>query len=180
DGLDPWIVSGLPLVTNEQTLIEDGIEVGDLVRVTARIRPDGTWLAVRIDLLETEIGESCVTVTAVITQIINDQITLSDGTVITLSDALNVTGDLQVGSVVAIIACVNEDGTISITEIIVIYNPILPTPTPVPGATPPPPSGDGNVTICHKPGSPAQQTKTVPQSALGGHLGHGDTLGPCQ
>ena len=181
DGIDPWIVSGLPLVTNEQTLIEDGIEVGDLVRVTARIRPDGTWLVVRLDLLETEIGESCVTVTAVITQIINDQITLSDGTVITLSDALNVTGDLQVGSVVAIIACVNEDGTISITEIIVIYNPILPTPTPVPGATPPPPpSGDGNVTICHKPGTPAQQTKTVPQSALGGHLGHGDTLGPCQ
>lgn len=182
DGLDPWIVSGLPLVTNEQTLIEDGIEAGDLVRVTARIRPDGTWLAVRIDLLQTEIGDSCVTVTAVITQIINDQITLSDGTVITLSNALNVTGDLQVGSVVAIIACVNEDSTISITEIIVVYNPTPPTPTPVPGATPPPPppSGDGNVTICHKPGTPAQQTKTVPQSALGGHLGHGDTLGPCQ
>lgn len=181
DGRDPWIVSGLPLVTDAQTLIEDGIEMGDLVRVTARIRPDGTWLAVRIDLLEVEIGASCVTITAVVSQIINDQLTLSDGTVITLTEALNVTGDLQVGSVVAIIACVNEDGTITIIEIIVIYNPVLPpTSTPVPGAPPPPPSGDGNVTICHKPGSPAQQTKTVPQSALGGHLGHGDTLGPCQ
>ncbi|MCA9872462.1 MAG: FecR domain-containing protein [Anaerolineales bacterium] len=183
DGMDPWVVSGLPLVTNEQTLIDEGINIGDLVRVTARIRPDGTWLAVRIYLLDTEVGESCVTVTAVVTQIINNQITLSDGTVITLTDALNVTGDLQVGSVVAIIACVNEDGTITITEIIVIYNPVLPpTPTPpAPGPTPPPPppSGNGNVTICHKPGSPAQQTKTVPQSALGGHLGHGDTLGPC-
>jgi len=181
DGRDPWIVSGLPLVTNEQTLIDEGIDIGDLVRVTARIRPDGTWLAVRIDLLETEVGESCVTITAVITQIINNQVTLSDGTVITLTDALNVTGNLQVGSVVAIIACVNEDGTITITEIIVIYNPLPPTPTPVPGTNPPPPppSGNENVTICHKPGTPAQQTKTVPQSALGGHLGHGDTLGPC-
>ena len=180
DSVDPWIVSGLPLVTNEQTLIEAGIAVGDLVRVTARIRPDGTWLALRIDLLAGEIGESCVTVTAVVTQIINNQITLSDGSVITLTDALNVTGDLQVGSVVAIIACVNEDGTITINEIIVIYNPVLPpNPTPVPGPPPPPPGGDGNVTICHKPGTPAQQTKTVPQSALGGHLGHGDTLGPC-
>lgn len=35
------------------------------------------------------------------------------------------------------------------------------------------------VTICHKPGTPAQMTKSVPQRALGGHLGHGDYLGPC-
>jgi LPXTG-site transpeptidase (sortase) family protein len=35
------------------------------------------------------------------------------------------------------------------------------------------------VTICHKPGTPAQMTKSVPSSALGGHLGHGDYLGAC-
>ena len=37
----------------------------------------------------------------------------------------------------------------------------------------------GKVTICHKPGTPAEKTMTVPQSALKGHLGCGDTLGPC-
>ncbi|NJD07228.1 MAG: hypothetical protein FIA97_12145 [Methylococcaceae bacterium] len=35
------------------------------------------------------------------------------------------------------------------------------------------------VTICHKPGTPAEKTKVIPTSALRGHLGHGDSLGPC-
>jgi hypothetical protein len=68
-----------------------------------------------------------------------------------------------------------------------------PPPPPGPTATPvPPPPGGGNggngggngngggqVTICHKPGTPAQRTMTVPQSALQAHLNHGDTLGAC-
>ena len=36
------------------------------------------------------------------------------------------------------------------------------------------------VTICHKPGTPAEQTKQVPQSAVSGHLGHGDFIGTCE
>ncbi|MGH7597876.1 MAG: TolB family protein [bacterium] len=36
------------------------------------------------------------------------------------------------------------------------------------------------VTICHKPGTPAQKTLVIPIQALKGHLGHGDTIGPCQ
>lgn len=38
---------------------------------------------------------------------------------------------------------------------------------------------DGNVAICHNPGTPAKQTMTLPNSALAGHLGHGDTMGAC-
>lgn len=37
----------------------------------------------------------------------------------------------------------------------------------------------GCVTICHKPGTPAEQTKCVPPGAVAGHLGHGDYLGAC-
>ncbi len=37
----------------------------------------------------------------------------------------------------------------------------------------------GNVTICHRPGTPAEKTLVLPPSAIPGHLGHGDTLGPC-
>jgi hypothetical protein len=36
------------------------------------------------------------------------------------------------------------------------------------------------VTICHKPGTPAEKTMEVPRSAVDGHLGHGDHLGPCE
>jgi hypothetical protein len=35
------------------------------------------------------------------------------------------------------------------------------------------------VTVCHKPGTPAEQTMTLPNAAVAGHLGHGDTLGAC-
>ena len=37
----------------------------------------------------------------------------------------------------------------------------------------------GQVTICHKPGTPAEQTKEVDAPAVRAHLAHGDTLGPC-
>ena len=36
-----------------------------------------------------------------------------------------------------------------------------------------------NVVICHMPGTPFEQTMTIPPSALGGHFGHGDTMGAC-
>jgi hypothetical protein len=35
------------------------------------------------------------------------------------------------------------------------------------------------VTICHRPGTSKEQTKTIRSRALDRHLGHGDTLGPC-
>lgn len=176
EAIDPWVVSGLPIVTNDKTRLDEDIVVGDLVRVTARIRADGTWLATRIDRLSGEIGEGCVTVTAVITSIGSGTLTLSNGTSLNL-DEVDVAGDFKVGSVVMIIACVAEDGSIQIEQIIVLYTP-ADDPTPQP--TPPPDNGSsGSVTICHKPGTPAQKTMTLPQSALNGHLGHGDTMGPC-
>ena len=36
-----------------------------------------------------------------------------------------------------------------------------------------------DITICHKPGTPAEMTMAIPQPALSGHLGHGDTMGAC-
>ena len=35
------------------------------------------------------------------------------------------------------------------------------------------------VTICHKPGTPAQQELVVDDNAVPAHLRHGDFLGPC-
>ena len=63
-------------------------------------------------------------------------------------------------------------------SIIVIYQLEPPLILP-PVVVPVPPPEEGEETICHKPGTPAEKTMRVPRSALGGHLGHGDTLGPC-
>ncbi|MBX3058463.1 MAG: FecR domain-containing protein [Anaerolineae bacterium] len=175
DSIDPWVVNGLPLVTDDDTIIEDGIVVGDLVRVVAWIRTDGTWLATQIDLLDDGDEQGCVAITAVITAINGNQVILANGQTILLDAGIIIDGELTVGSVVVIVACVQADGTIVIVSITIIYTPPPPAPPP-PG---PPPGPGGNVTICHKPGTPAEKTMTLPQSALGGHLGHGDTMGPC-
>ena len=51
----------------------------------------------------------------------------------------------------------------------------------VAGAGADPPGGPHTpVTICHKPGTPAEMTLVVDDDAVPGHLGHGDTLGPCE
>ncbi len=42
-----------------------------------------------------------------------------------------------------------------------------------------PPDGHTLVTICHQPGTPAQKTMQIPQTAVPGHLGHGDVRGGC-
>jgi len=36
------------------------------------------------------------------------------------------------------------------------------------------------VTICHKPGTPAAHILIISESALSGHLGHGDSIGSCE
>src|SRR5262245_27657288 len=41
-------------------------------------------------------------------------------------------------------------------------------------------NGHTPVTICHKPGTPAEQTITVDDDAVPAHMDHGDYLGSCQ
>ena len=49
ESTDPWKVAGVTLETNESTRIEEGLQVGDLVRVRGIILEDGTWLANSIE-----------------------------------------------------------------------------------------------------------------------------------
>lgn len=43
-----------------------------------------------------------------------------------------------------------------------------------------PEEGPVEVTLCHKPGTGAEKTISVPAPAVPGHLGHGDYLGECE
>jgi hypothetical protein len=50
----------------------------------------------------------------------------------------------------------------------------------VPPADEPDVDAQGKVTICHKPGTPAERTLEVAASAVAAHLAHGDYLGACE
>jgi hypothetical protein len=41
-------------------------------------------------------------------------------------------------------------------------------------------AGQEKVTVCHKPGTPAEATLEIAAPALNAHLGHGDYQGPCK
>lgn len=64
-----------------------------------------------------------------------------------------------------------------ITALLILTMLLAPSGVALAEEVPPPPE---LVTICHKPGTPAQQTLTVPAEAVPGHLAHGDTLGECE
>jgi len=185
---DPWVVSGFPLVVDDETVVEDGIEVGDLVTVKAWILPDGTWLAKEIRRVDVEPGLGCFSVSAVVVSVSSDQIVLDNWPAVDLDldGGVEIEGEVDVDCVILILVCVDADGRANIVAIIVIYQPspvIVPPPSPPSPPPPPPPPEDtgGKVTICHRPpGNPdAAHTITIDRAALQEHLSHGDTLGPC-
>jgi hypothetical protein len=173
DSIDPWVVAGITLPVTGETAVDPSIIVGDLVQVTVRLLPDGTWVVERIILVyDDTVEQGCFNVTAVVISLSGNQIILNDWPTLLLNEDLEIDGDITSNSVVTVHFCINETGTVTVITIIVIF-----TPGPV---TPPPALDDGSkVTICHKPGSKNQHTLTVSQSALSGHLNHGDTIGAC-
>jgi hypothetical protein len=46
--IDPWVVSGIQLVRDDQTQISGDVTVGSLVSVRATLQQDGTWHADQI------------------------------------------------------------------------------------------------------------------------------------
>ena len=180
DSTAPWIVNGITLTTDAHTQIEAGIVVGDRVRVQGRVLPDGALLAEHIALLDQPLG--CTDITVIVVSVNGNQVVLSNGQTITLTDDIQLVGHLQSSVTVIIRMCVRADGTIVIVSIIVIVTP-TPTPAPTPTLGPPatPASGGGKVTICHYPGGNKAKghTLSVGQSAVAAHLAHGDKLGPC-
>lgn len=171
--VDPWIVGDIILTVDENTIITPGITVNTLVRVRAQLLTDGSWLALSIRPLFPPIG-SCFDISGEIISINGTELQVSGWGNIIVGDDLAVEGDLQPESIIIIHVCY-QNGAIIIIHIIVIYTPPIIIIVP---PVPPPPSNDESTVICHKPGR-NQQTMTVNQSSLGGHLGHGDTLGPC-
>ena len=100
------------------TEIDGGVQVGDLVRVTGVILPDGTWRAETIKRLERRRG--CLDLTAAVRTVTAEQIVLLDWQAINLQ-AAHVEGEIKVATIVLLHGCVREDGTLIIVSIIAIY-----------------------------------------------------------
>jgi len=165
--LDPWNVGGISLTVDERTTIQDGIVLGEMVKVTGWILEDGTWLATDIKHTGLHIGQGCFMIYSVVQNITGDQIHLTNGQTIVRSGDIIVTGDLREGSVVIYQYCVDDQGQGKITRVTVV-NQLEELPL-------------AKAVICHiPPGNPKNQyTIEVGQSAVAAHLAHGDTLGPC-
>jgi len=183
DSTDPWVVNGLPLTADENTVFIGEIVVGSLVRVEVLIQPDGTWLVLQMELIETGPVIGCIEFVDVVTALSRDEITLATGLVIPRAIA-EIEGDLQVGSRVLVKLCFGPHNVMVYAWILVLDQTPRPTPTP-PSPRPtetPRPDDDDKVTLCHIPpgNSNKAHTITVGASAVQAHLGHGDYLGPCE
>lgn len=178
----PWVVSGVTLAVDDETEIQGEIVVGMLVKVEGRILEDGTWLATEIKPATTIVlGPGCMSLTALVVGVNTNALVLSNGTTIALGDDIIVEGQLVTNSVIMLYVCVDEDGTMHVVHIIVLYllepEPIIIVPNP---PLVPAPETNEMVVVCHKPNSKNPHTLTIPRSALKAHLGHGDTLGLCR
>ncbi len=167
--MDPWVIDGLQFVVTAETVITGEIRVGMLVRVEAVRLDDGTWQALKIEPVEdSSWAGGCITLRAVVVSVEGDKVQLQGLPLITLTEEIEVTGELTANQTVEVVICFVPPQTIQIVSITVVSDT-----EPEPGQT------EEEVTLCHKPNTPAQKTMTLPAAALGGHLGHGDTLGVC-
>lgn len=176
--LEPLTVNGIVLTLGAGVTPPDGLAVGDTVMVTVALLPDGTWLVRQISALEDEAVQGCFTISAVVVRVEGNQLVLADWPTVTLPNDVTLDGDITPNSVVVMQVCVDADGNVIVVTIVVVIHQDVDDVDED--------DSDDNdeqtdsqpqerVTICHK----GRQTMTLPQSALNGHLGHGDTLGPC-
>jgi len=111
--LDPWQVGGVTLKTGEQTQIETGLKVGDLVKVTGVILEGKTWLAYSIKLVTTPATPTVI----LIGKVISMDPWVVDGF------SLNVTVDtiidtgVEVDTIVRVEIILLEDGTWEVVQI---------------------------------------------------------------
>ncbi len=114
ESMDPWIVAGIEFETAEWTEIEEGIEVGDRVRVEGRILEDGTWLAAEIELLEEDDEPRRFQFVDRVTSI---DPWIVGGIALSVNEQTRLKGEIAVGDLVRVKGIILPDGTFLAREI---------------------------------------------------------------
>ena len=113
ENTDPWTVAGQELETNASTLIKDGLEVGDIVRVRGIITEDETWLAYSIDSTD-EQTDSTIVLIGVVDSVDPWSV---NGISLNVTDETDIQGDIAVGTIVHVEILLLEDGTWEVLSI---------------------------------------------------------------
>ncbi|MFO7537935.1 MAG: DUF5666 domain-containing protein [Chloroflexota bacterium] len=106
---ESWTVAGQTIYLDEETEIEEGIAVGDLVQVNGLITEDSTFLAQQISLVDETPGYP-FSFTGIV-QAINPTSWVVAGQTITIDDETTIDEAVEVGDLVSVTGFILEDDT---------------------------------------------------------------------
>jgi len=107
-------MAGITLATNESTQIEDGLQVGDLVRVRGVILEDGTWLANSIERAAEQVDPIIVLIGRV------DSLDpwVVNGIQLNVTEDTDIQGTITPGMFVRVEILLSPDGTWEVLSIV--------------------------------------------------------------
>jgi hypothetical protein len=113
EGTDPWKVAGVTLETRESTQIEEGLQIGDVVRVRGVILEDETWVAYSIELAEEQTDPIIVLIGIV------DSVDpwVVNGITLNVTDETEIQGTITPGMIVRVEILLLPDGTWEVLSI---------------------------------------------------------------
>ncbi len=115
---DPWKVAGISFETNDETVIQPDLNLGDLVRVEGMIDDNGVWTATKIERIDEEAASTMVLIGTVMT--IDPWVV--NGITLTLAPNAVIDENITVGMLVRVELILQSDGTWQVIKIEPISN----------------------------------------------------------
>lgn len=113
ENTEPWTVAGQEFETRDSTMIEDGLEVGDIVRVRGIITEEETWVAYSIEGTD-EQTDPIIALIGVVDSVDPWSV---NGISLNVTDETEFQGNITVGTIVRVEILLLEDGTWEVIRI---------------------------------------------------------------
>jgi uncharacterized protein DUF5666 len=113
--MNPWVVAGTTLETNETTKIEEGLQVGDLVRVKGTVIESDKWVAYSIERAEAQTNPSSTIV--IVGKVTSTDPWVVNGITLNVTAETVITGNITTGMLVRVEILLSEDGTWEVLSI---------------------------------------------------------------
>jgi hypothetical protein len=118
--MDPWVVAGTTLETNETTTIQEGLQVGELVRVKGMALEGGKWVAYSIERAEEQTNPSSTIV--IVGKVTSTDPWVVNGITLNVTADTVITGNITAGMLVRVEILLSEDGTWEVLSIAPLGN----------------------------------------------------------